>query len=49
VPDRLLGRVRAGSSTDLLLGLLAGAPVVSVRSAVNLIGRSFVHMNEDVA
>jgi Fic family protein len=44
-----LGRVRAGSSTDILLRLLVGAPVVSVRSAANLIGRSFVHTNEAVA
>jgi Fic family protein len=35
-----LGRVRANSSVDLLLGVLPGAPVVSVESAASLIGRS---------
>ncbi len=35
-----LGRVRAGSSTDLLLGVLPGAPIVTVESASSLIGRS---------
>jgi Fic family protein len=44
-----LGRVRAQSSADLLLRLLLGAPVISVASAANLIGRSFVHTNEAVA
>ena len=44
-----LARVRARSSADLLLRLLVGAPVISVSSAANLIGRSFVHTNEAVA
>lgn len=35
-----LGWVRNNSSTDLLLGVLPGAPVVSVESASALIGRS---------
>lgn len=35
-----LGRVRASSSTELLLQILPGAPVVSVESASALIGRS---------
>jgi Fic family protein len=35
-----LGRVRANSSTDLLLSVLPGAPIVSVKSASKLIGRS---------
>jgi len=35
-----LGRVRAGSGIDLLLGVLPGAPVISVDSASALIGRS---------
>ena len=35
-----LGRVRANSSTDLLLGVLPGAPIVTVESASKLIGRS---------
>jgi len=44
-----VGRVRSRSSADLLLGVLVGAPVVSVNSAANLIGRSFVHTNEAIA
>jgi Fic family protein len=35
-----LGRVRTNSSTDLLLQVLPGAPIVSVESASALIGRS---------
>ena len=35
-----LGRVRANSSTDLLLGVLPGAPIVTAESASKLIGRS---------
>ncbi len=35
-----LGRIRANSSTDLLLGVLPGAPIVTVESASKLIGRS---------
>ena len=34
------GRVRANSSTDLLLRALPGAPIVNVESASKLIGRS---------
>ena len=44
-----LGRVRARSSADLLLRLLVGAPVISVNSAADLIGRSFVRTNEAIA
>jgi Fic family protein len=40
-----LGRVRARSASDLLLRLLVGAPVISVNTAANLIGRSFVQTN----
>jgi hypothetical protein len=36
-----LGRIRSGSSTDLLLRSLIGAPVLTVGSAADLIGRSF--------
>jgi len=43
-----LGRVRAKSSTDLLLRLLVGAPVVTATSASSLIGVSFVHTNEAI-
>lgn len=35
-----LGRVRANSSADLLLGILPGVPIVTVDSASGLIGRS---------
>ncbi len=42
------GTVRRGSATDLLVGALPGAPVVSVSSAANLIGRSFQATNEAV-
>jgi hypothetical protein len=35
-----LGRVRANSSTDLLLRVLPGAPIVTVESASKLIERS---------
>jgi Fic family protein len=43
-----LGRVRRHSATDLLLGPLLGAPVVTVTSAAALIDRSFVQTNEAV-
>ena len=35
-----LGRVRAGSAVDQLLGLLPGAPIISVQSAVEATGKS---------
>jgi hypothetical protein len=44
-----LGRVRARSSADLLLRTLIGAPVVTVKSAASLIGRSFVQTNQAIA
>ena len=44
-----LGRVRRDSATDLLLQTLAGAPVLTVQSAVSLIGRSVQATNEAVA
>jgi Fic family protein len=40
------GTVRRGSAVDLLIGALPGAPVVSVSSAADLIGRSFQATNE---
>jgi Fic family protein len=40
------GTVRRGSAVDLLIGTLPGAPVVSVSSAADLIGRSFQATNE---
>jgi Fic family protein len=43
-----LGRVRARSAVDLLLRALPGAPVVTVNSAAELIGRSFRPTNEAI-
>jgi len=43
-----LGRVRARSAADLLLGVLVGAPVVTVNSAAEMIGRSFIQTNEAI-
>ena len=43
-----LGRVRAGSATDLLLARLPGAPIVTVTSAAALTGRSFPSVNEAI-
>jgi Fic family protein len=40
-----LGQVRAGSATDLLLRALPGAPVLTVASAAELIGRTFPAAN----
>ncbi|HUS21804.1 MAG TPA: Fic family protein [Aeromicrobium sp.] len=41
-----LRRVRAGSSVELLLNALPGAPILSVGGAADLIGRSFQATNE---
>ena len=41
-----MGTVRRGSAVELLIGALPGAPVVSVSSAADLIGRSFQATNE---
>ncbi|HLG01603.1 MAG TPA: Fic family protein [Acidimicrobiia bacterium] len=41
-----LGRVRAGSAVELLLSALPGAPIISVRGAAELVGRSFQATNE---
>ena len=43
-----LGRVRARSAVDLLLGVLVGAPVVTVNSASEMVGRSFIQTNEAI-
>lgn len=40
-----LGRIRARSSTDLLIRVLIGAPVITANSAAELIGRSFPQAN----
>jgi Fic family protein len=40
--------IRAGSSVDLLLGVLPGAPVITVNSAAALIDRSYMATNEAI-
>jgi len=44
-----LGSVRANSATDLLLHALPGAPILTVKSATDLISRSLRATNEAVA
>lgn len=44
-----LGSVRASSATDLLLQVLPGAPILTVQSAAELIGRSFKATNDGIA
>ena len=44
-----LGRVRARSATDLLLHALLGAPVLTVNTASELVGRSFPQTNEAIS
>jgi Fic family protein len=41
-----LGSVRAGSALDLLIGVLPGAPILTVGAAAELIDRSFQAANE---
>jgi Fic family protein len=43
-----LGRVRANSAADLLLRRLPGAPILTVQSAADLIGRSAQATNEAI-
>lgn len=43
-----LGRVRAGSTTDLLVRALPGAPIITAKSAATLTGRSFQAANEAI-
>ncbi len=43
-----LGRIRTDSATDLLLRALPGMPVFTVRSAVQLLGRSVPAVNDAV-
>ena len=40
-----LGSVRAKSTVDLLLAVLPGAPIITVKGAAALLGRSFVAVN----
>ena len=44
-----LGRIRSGSSTDLLVRSLPGMPIISVKSATAALGRSKPQVNEAVA
>jgi len=44
-----LGRVRAESSADLLVRLLLGRPIVSVKSATEVLGRSKPQVNAAVS
>ena len=44
-----IGRVRSGSSVDRLLRLLPGTPVLSVNSAMALLGRSKPQVNQAIA
>jgi Fic family protein len=43
-----LGRARRGSAADLLLRSIAGAPVLTVSAAAELIGRSYPQTNEAI-
>jgi Fic family protein len=43
-----LGRIRRGSSVDLLIQALPGAPTVTVNGAADLIGRSFPQTNDAI-
>jgi Fic family protein len=44
-----LGRIRAGSATELLIRSLPGAPIITPRGATALIGRSYQATNEAIA
>ena len=44
-----VGRVRRGSTADLLIGVLPGAPVLTAEGAAKLTGRSFQAANEAIA
>jgi Fic family protein len=44
-----LGKMRSHSAADLLLGVLIGAPIVTVTSAAAMIERSFVQTNKAIA
>lgn len=43
-----LGRIRAGSAVELLVERLPGAPIVTVRTAADLIDRSYQQTNEAI-
>jgi Fic family protein len=44
-----IGRIRSGSSVDLLVRLLPGTPILTVRSAMAVLGRSKPQVNEAVS
>ena len=44
-----IGRIRADSAVDRLIRALPGAPIVTVRGAGDLVGRSFQQTNEAIA
>ncbi len=44
-----LGKVRAGSAADLLIGALPVAPIVTTKTAADLIGRSFQATSQAIA
>jgi len=44
-----LGKVRRGSAAQLLISALPGAPIVTVKTAAELIGRSYERTNEAIA
>ncbi|MGH7777913.1 MAG: Fic family protein [Candidatus Dormibacterales bacterium] len=46
--QRKLGRIRRGSSADLLMEALPGTPILTVATAATLIGRSFQAANQAV-
>lgn len=46
---RRFGRIRSGSAADRLIHALPGAPVVTVRAAAELIGRTYQATNQGVA
>ena len=43
-----IGRIRSGSSVDLLIRMLAGTPILTVKSAMSMLGRSKPQVNDAV-
>ena len=43
-----IGRIRSGSSVDLLIRMLAGTPILTVKSAISMLGRSKPSVNDAV-
>ena len=46
---RQLGRVRSQSAVDLLISALPGTPIVTVRGAAELVGRTYQAANQGIA